>query len=102
MTGRSKSSSVISTSGVPLHVPVRDQVEGDVDPSGLCGHSVGVLVDSPLVERIDLRRLDDASRGADLLRHLLEPRQSATGEKDVCPSRAKARATAPPIDPPPP
>jgi len=66
-----------------LHVPVRDEVEGDVDPSGRRGHSVGVLVDGPLVERVDVRCLGHPSGGADLRGHLAELRLGATGEEDL-------------------
>jgi hypothetical protein len=51
----------------------------DVDSSGLGGHGVGVLVDSPLVQRID------TSRGANLPRYLIEPRLRSTGKKESCP-----------------
>jgi hypothetical protein len=61
-----------------------------------------MLIDRLLVERIYLRRLGHSPRGADLFGHLLELGPGAASEKDLCPSRAKARATAPPIEPPPP
>jgi hypothetical protein len=38
-------------------VPVGDQVEGDVDATGIRRHGGGVLVERVLVERVDLRRL---------------------------------------------
>jgi hypothetical protein len=62
---------------------VRDEVEGDVETSGTCSQSVGVFVDRRLVESIDLRRLSDSSRGADLLGHVVEALQGSTGEMDL-------------------
>jgi hypothetical protein len=50
----------------PLHVQEADRVERDVDAAGALGHRVGVRVDGLLVQRVDLRCLDLASRGGDL------------------------------------
>jgi hypothetical protein len=61
-----------------------------------------VLVDRLLVERIDFGRRGDATGGADLPGPTLEPRPAATGEEDVRPFAGEDRATAPPIEPPPP
>ena len=85
-----------------MHVVVRDEVEGDVDTSGARGHGIGVLIYGPPIESIYLRRLGYPSGGADLLSHVVELRQGTPGEEDACPSRANARATAPPMAPPPP
>jgi hypothetical protein len=62
---------------------MRDEVEGDVDAPGPRSHSIGMLIDRHLVERIDLRRLSHASRGADLLGNLVELCLGATGEEDL-------------------
>jgi hypothetical protein len=59
-----------------------------------------VFVDRRLVEGIDPICLGLSSRGADLLGPLLEALQGSTGEEDPAPSRANARATAPPMAPP--
>jgi hypothetical protein len=71
---------------------------------GLLSHGVDRYVDDPLVKGVDLLRLGHSSSGADLLGHLLEALKGATGEEDPGPypgpSRAKAQATAPPIEPP--
>ena len=67
----------------PVHVRVRDQVEGDVDPAGLRSHGVGMLIDRLLVERIDLGRLGRPTGRADLLGDLLESLPGAAGEEDL-------------------
>jgi hypothetical protein len=77
---------------------VRDQVERDVDPTGR-RHGVGVLVDRPLVERVDLGRLGHAPGGADVGGHGVQRGRVRPARNTFAPSRAKARATAPPIDP---
>jgi len=64
---------------------VRDQIEGNVDPPRPYDHGIDVLVDGPLIEGIDLRRLSDAARGADLVGHRLQPFQGATGEEHTSP-----------------
>jgi hypothetical protein len=42
-------------------VRVRDQVGGNVEASSLGDDSVGVLVHRPLIERVNLRRLDQSA-----------------------------------------
>jgi hypothetical protein len=81
---------------------VGDQVEGDVDRAGFLRDGVGVLVDRLLVERVDLggRRRSLAARISSATRSSFARVRPA--RKTFAPSRAKARATAPPIDPPPP
>ena len=69
----------------PLHVAVRDQVEGHVDASGIRRHSVGMLIDRLLVERIDFGRLGQPTGRANLLGDLLEPRPGAASEEDSRP-----------------
>ena len=59
-----------------------------------------MLVHSLLVERVDLRRLGGSAGGNDVLGDRFDRCQVAPGEKELGPSRAKARATAPPIAPP--
>ena len=95
-TGAMKSSTAISASGVPcvygwainlgergpVRVRVGDQVEGDVDATGIRGHGGGMLIDRVLVERVDLRRVDRSARGTDLPGDRLELRQCAAGEED--------------------
>jgi hypothetical protein len=81
---------------------VRDQVEGDVEPIGLRRDRVGVPVDRLLVECVDLRGLGRPSLCADRLCDRLEPGPRAAARKTFAPSRAKASATAPPMDPAPP
>jgi hypothetical protein len=49
---------------------------------------------------IDDSRVRYAALRADRVGDLVELRLGATGEEDPSPSRAKARATAPPIEPP--
>src|SRR5207247_656975 len=44
-----------------------------------------VLVDSPFVEGIDLRRLGHSACGGDLLGHLVERCKRATGQEDLRP-----------------
>jgi hypothetical protein len=86
----------------PVSVRVGDQVEGDVDATGIRRHSGGVLIDRVLVERVELRRLGRSPRGTDLLGDHLELRRCATGEEDSGALAGERAATAPPIDPPPP
>ncbi len=85
-----------------MNVAVGDEVEGDVDTSGARGHGIGVLIDGPPVEGIHLRRLGYPSGGADLLGYSSSFALVRPARKILAPSRAKARATAPPIEPPPP
>ena len=59
-----------------------------------------MLVDRLLVEGVDLGGLRRCAGGADLLGDRLERRPGAAGQKTLAPSRAKARETAPPIEPP--
>ena len=58
-------------------------------------------VHSLLVESVDLRRLAVRRRN-DVFRDHLDRRPETPVRKSVAPSRAKARATALPIAPPPP
>jgi hypothetical protein len=83
-------------------VGLGDQVEGDVDAAGVRRHGIGVLVDRRLLERIDLRGLGRSTRGADPSATASSFDRVRPARKTVAPSRAKARATAPPIDPRPP
>ena len=59
-----------------------------------------MLVHGLLVERVDLRRLGGSAGGNDVLGDSFDRRPAPPGEKELAPSRAKARATAPPIAPP--
>ena len=83
-----------------LRVRDADRVERDVDAARLLDHRLQVLVDRLLVERVDRRRLGRAARRDDVPRDRLDRRPQAPGEKQLAPSRANARATAPPIAPP--
>jgi hypothetical protein len=53
-----------------------------------------------LVEGVDLGRLAESAGGHDVLGDRLDGCQVAPGEKQLGPSRAKARAIAPPMSPP--
>lgn len=82
-------------------VRVRDQVEGDVDASGLCRHGVDMLIDRHLVQCVDFGRLGHPTGEADLLGDLLERRPGAASEEDLRPlagegpgDRAADRAAA--------
>jgi hypothetical protein len=86
----------------PVSVRVADQVEGDVDAAGIRRHGVGVLVDRVLVERVDLRRLGRSPAERICPATLSSFAGVRPARKTRAPSRANARATAPPIDPPPP
>jgi hypothetical protein len=86
---------------------MRPQLGGELaahglDAAGRLGHGIRVLIDGPLVERVDLGRVGHPPAGADHVGDPLERRPGAAGQDDPAPSRAKASATAPPIDPPPP
>jgi hypothetical protein len=59
-----------------------------------------MLVHSLLVESVDLRRLGGSAGGYDVLSDRFDRCPEAPREKKLRPSRAKARATAPPIAPP--
>jgi hypothetical protein len=59
-----------------------------------------MLVHGLLVESVDLRRLGGSTGGNDVLGDNLDGCQVAPGEKELGPSAAKARATAPPMAPP--
>ena len=59
-----------------------------------------MLIDSLLVESVDLRRLGGSAGGNDVLGDSSDGCQVAPGEKRFAPSDAKARATALPIAPP--
>ena len=61
------------------------------------GHGVS---DGLVVERIDFSRLDDSSSGTDLLCEFVDLAIARPAKKTFAPSRAKARATAPPMPPP--
>jgi hypothetical protein len=65
-----------------VRVRVGDQVEGDVDVTGIRRHGGGVLIDRVLVERVDLRRVGRSPRGANLPGDRLELRRCAAGEED--------------------
>ena len=66
----------VSVSVVP---PVGDQVEGDVDATGIRRHGGGVLIDRVLVECVDLRRLGRSPSRTDLPgdRHVAKFEQNA-------------------------
>ena len=49
-----------------MDVAVADGVERDIDPPGVPGHRVGVLIDGRFVEGVDLGGLGGPSRGGDL------------------------------------
>ena len=56
--------------------------------------------DGLVVERIDFSRLDDSSSGTDFLCECVDLAIARPAKKTFAPSRAKARATAPPMPPP--
>jgi len=88
----------------PLNVPDRDGVEGDVDASCLRSHGADVLLDGPLVERVDSSRLGHGSGGGDLLGHRVERGHGTTGEEDLRPLAGEGTGnrttygTAPSVD----
>jgi len=82
-----------------LNVVDRDRVEGDVQASSVGDDGIGVLVHRGLVTGVDDRRLGDTTGLLDLVRHALQRREGASGQKTAAPSRAKARATARPTEP---
>jgi hypothetical protein len=57
-------------------------------------------LDGPLVDGVDLGRLGGSAGGNDVLGDRLDRCQDPPGEETLAPSPAKARATAPPIEPP--
>ena len=59
-----------------------------------------MLVHGLFVEGVDLRRLGGSAGGDDVLGDHFDGCQVAPGEKELAPSVAKARATAPPTAPP--
>ena len=78
------------------------EVEGDVDPTGLLRDRVGVAVDRLLVESVDL-----GGFGPPPVARIASATSSSVAwvrpaRNTLAPSRPKARATAPPIEPPPP
>ena len=58
-----------------------DQIEGDVEPSRLSRHCVGVAIDGLLIERVDYNGLRLPSRGANFVGDRLQLRLGATGEE---------------------
>jgi hypothetical protein len=83
-----------------LHVVDPDRVEGDIYTPGPLGDFADVPRHGVLVERIDLGGFDHSSRGGDLRRYCVDLRTGASRQETFAPSRAKVRATAPPIAPP--
>ena len=63
------------------------------------GHSLvsNGVSDGLVVERIDFSRLDDSSSGTDFLCECVDLAIARPAKKTFAPSRAKARATAPPM-----
>jgi hypothetical protein len=59
-----------------------DGVEGDVNAPRSPRDCLGVLLDGPLVEGVDLGRLYYAPRGGDLPGHRVDLVNGATGEED--------------------
>ena len=59
-----------------------------------------MVVDRLLVERIDLRGRGRATGRGNLPRDRLDGTKTAGHSRTLAPSRAKARATAPPMAPP--
>jgi hypothetical protein len=74
-----------------------DGVEGDVDAVGAVRYRVGVLVDGLLVQRVDLRCLDHASRGGDLPGDLVQLGERAPGQEDPCSLTGEATMWVPVI-----
>ena len=83
-----------------LRVRDADRVERDVDAARPVDHGPEVLVHRLLVERVDLRRLGGSAGGDDVLGDDFDGCRWRPVRKSLAPSRAKARATAPPIAPP--
>jgi hypothetical protein len=83
-----------------LHVATRDEVEGHVDTAGLGGHGLHVRVHGALVGGVE-----DAT-SADPPAALMSAATASSGgpvrpaRNTAAPSRAKVRATPPPIPPP--
>jgi hypothetical protein len=73
-------------------VPVGDQVEGDVDATGIRRHGGGVLVERVLVERVDLRRLGRSPCGTDPHGDRLELRRCAADPGALAGKRASNSA----------
>jgi hypothetical protein len=84
--------------GLSLHVREGHGIQCDVYSARVGRHGVGVLGHGALVERVDLRYIGSI---ADVIRHRLEPGPRPAGEVDAGAGTRKARATAPPIAPPP-
>ena len=78
----------------------RDGAEGDVDGPGLLRDGADVLFHRLLVKSIDLRRLGDSAAADDVGRDRFDLAKVASTQKELAPSRANARATAPPTSPP--
>src|SRR5215212_8034228 len=74
--GRTKSTVVMSTSGIPCTSP-RDGVEGHVDAADPRRHGLGVLV-----EGVEFGHLRRPASGRDVGGDCLERRAGATGEED--------------------
>ena len=78
----------------------RDCAEGDVDGPGLLRDGADVLFHRLLVKRIDLRCLCDSAAANDVGRDRFHLARFRPLKKSFAPSRANARATAPPTSPP--
>jgi hypothetical protein len=85
-----------------LHGARRDEVHGDVQGSVVAHQIVGVCVDGALVQRVDLCERRPATVLADLPSDCSSLASVRPARCTAAPSRAKARATARPIVPPPP
>jgi hypothetical protein len=55
-------------------------IEGDIDAAGSRGHRIGVPVDRPLIERVNLRGLRPSACGGDVRGNDVEPRLRSSGK----------------------
>jgi len=67
---------------------------------GLLDHRIDILINRLLIEGIDDGSLGYTIIRADLVGNLVKLLFGTTRQEDPSPSRVKARATAPPIEPP--
>jgi hypothetical protein len=82
VTGRSTSSRAHVDEGCALEVVVVDGVEGDVDPAGMLGDRVGMLLDRGAIGRVELGDLDTSPGFGGAGCYALERLAGASDEMD--------------------